>query len=466
MNKVKNEHYKKLEGILKEKNLGEISNFEFKYQGFHNYTYIATINNIDYQVRISKSDVFKDKKNEFKYYEDHKDTLFINEEILVRKWFKGTTLDQVKLTEEIQLAVLSKLKNFSSIKLQVQEFNWFEDKINDDKYKNIIKKFLKQPTVLQHGDLVLKNILINDHNEIEFIDLEWIRTNLNGFDAVSLYKQGFDKKLLMEYLNIKKSEFDDLLYICKIFDFYIYEQNYLEKLYSSMTPENLLPSFSKSSYKVTDKVIQRKSQQFYFSSIGEFDLFPSIYYENEKIVLRQWVNARVFNWCKGNIRRVASRIKQMHKIKSDLKYDFDIRIKNLYQKYSNNQVFKQIDDQIINKIFNHLSNPRDLVFSHNDLHQNNVLISLNDGKVKFIDLVDAGLNSKYYDLAYLSSNLNLNEDRENHLLKCYDQNIDKKEFYKYKCIVNFCGLLWSLSLEDSSQEKENINNILKYSSYL
>ncbi|UUM19795.1 MULTISPECIES: phosphotransferase [unclassified Mycoplasma] len=468
MNNLVTQHLVLVNKILKVKQVSEINSLTFEYEGFHNYTYSAIINDLKYQVRIKKDFLKEPKKAEALYYLQDLKTLYYDDNLLIREWFEGQTLEKIKLTQEIQIAVLEQLKKFSKLKIQAQEFDWFENEINSPEYSKTIAKFKDQPKVLHHGDLVLKNILINDQNQVRFIDLEWIRSNFFGYDAVALYKEGFDLKLILKHLEITTEQFKDLLFISNVFNQYTYKRDYIDKIKQEVKKIKPIESSSKSSYLLNDRVVQFKNnhQPLLIKNLGEHDFIPFIAYEDEQIILRKWIHEEKFHYCKGTLRRLATKIKKFHQLPNQYSYTINQFIFNLYQKFKDNEWVKQIKPEIIEKIFKILNNPKDLVLSHNDLHQGNIVLSINDGKFKFIDLVNISLNSKYFDLAYLSTNLDLNEDKELHLLKCYDKNTSKEEFYKYKCIVNFYGLLWSLDLQDNFSFDLNVKNIQKYQDYL
>ncbi|UUD36193.1 phosphotransferase [Mycoplasmopsis citelli] len=468
MSNLVEKHLNLVSDALTKQGISKVDLIKLEYEGFHNYTYLAQINDKKYQVRIKKNFLKEQSNSEKKYYLKDKETLYYDENLLIREWFEGETLENLKLTKEIQVAVLKHLKEFSNKDINVEEFDWFEQKINLKEYSEIIKKFKNKPKILQHGDLALKNILINKQNQVKFIDLEWIRLNFIGFDAATLYKEGFDEKLILENLEITKEEFKDLLFICDTFNNYVYKINYIPKIKEEVKKLQPIESFSKSSYRLNDKIVQFKndSNLFLTKELGNEDFLAPILYEDEKLILRKWIPEQKFHFCKGNLRRLSTKIKKFHQLPNQQKYIIDQFIFNLYQKFQSNKWVQSINQNIIDKIFINLKNPQNLVLSHNDLHPGNIIMSNNDGRFKFIDLVNASLNSKYFDLAYLSTNLNLNEDKELHLLKCYDKKSSVEEFYKYKCIVNFYGLLWSLELKDFSMLEVNLSNINKYQQYL
>lgn len=73
--------------------------------------------------------------------------------------------------------------------------------------------------------------------------------------------------------------------------------------------------------------------------------------------------------------------------------------------------------QISNRVFNH---KKDYVLCHQDLNPKNFIFSKN---IKLIDWEYAGLNDRYFDLATIIIEFNLNKKQENILLNSYFKNI-------------------------------------------
>ncbi|MGE9753182.1 phosphotransferase family protein [Bacillus inaquosorum] len=74
-----------------------------------------------------------------------------------------------------------------------------------------------------------------------------------------------------------------------------------------------------------------------------------------------------------------------------------------------------------------------MVWSHNDLHKSNILVSGNSAFL--IDFDQSGANSKYFDLATLSLSLELSEYQEHTLLNMYSNCYNYEKFTKQKVIV-------------------------------
>ncbi len=64
-----------------------------------------------------------------------------------------------------------------------------------------------------HCDLNLKNILINENNDVELIDFEWVRKSNPLFDAMSLIHMNFDPSLVKKEFNITQKRYKQA-FIC------------------------------------------------------------------------------------------------------------------------------------------------------------------------------------------------------------------------------------------------------------
>nr|WP_170959640.1 phosphotransferase [Priestia megaterium] len=121
-------------------------------------------------------------------------------------------------------------------------------------------------------------------------------------------------------------------------------------------------------------------------------------------------------------------LNQYDKLPKDIKKDFDMAADAL----KNQKKF--YDD-------------RDEVWSHNDCHQNNILVN---SEVAFlIDFDQVGPNSKYFDLATLSLSLELDEEHDRFLLQTYSREYNYKKFLQQKTICAAQYALAVISLIDN-----------------
>ncbi len=86
--------------------------------------------------------------------------------------------------------------------------------------------------------------------------------------------------------------------------------------------------------------------------------------------------------------------------------------------------------KILNRVFNH---KKDYVLCHQDLNPKNFIFSKN---IKLIDWEYAGLNDRYFDLATIIIEFNLNKKQENLFLNSYFKNIYKRKRKKLNSYKN------------------------------
>lgn len=104
----------------------------------------------------------------------------------------------------------------------------------------------------------------------------------------------------------------------------------------------------------------------------------------------------------------------------------------------------QIKDQSIEvqKAFQSIEKyPKEYVICHNDLNPQNIFFAYN---VKLIDWEYAGMNDRYFDLACVCVEFNLNEIRQRVFLKHYfkDEKIIFDKFEAYKAIYRALCKQW------------------------
>ncbi|MBN0919625.1 phosphotransferase [[Mycoplasma] gypis] len=462
--------YQQMIDEMVKKNL--LSDIEFVYKGFHNYTFKARYKGNKFvQLRVPSSKLV-DHDTEEKYYLQDPDCLFYKKGLLIRKWFEGKTLETVPLTEEIQKMVIKELKQFHKQKLDVNQINWNKYDISDPKFLRIIEKIQDKRNVVIHGDLALKNILINDKKQVKLLDLEWVRKAHVGFDVLSLYQIGFDKKLLKKEFRLTEKEFEDLEYVTDLFREYSYKNTYCDFLKNSSGLKKIETGFTNESFVFNDKFIQQKNYTG-FNHLNDEKIFNNhdfainTLYEDEYLLVKDFVHSRVINIeNEQTLELIARTLKNFHN--SDIEVaDNNIlqRIEHLFFEYKFHPILNDLSEELKTKIIENFKDLKPEVVSHNDLNITNILLT-KDNKIKFIDLEYVCKNSKYFDIAYLMSNLNFDDAQEKQFIEMYDSIVDFNEYYRIKCLVNFYTLLWSLDINDDWDLSLNIDNIKKYSSYL
>jgi len=124
-----------------------------------------------------------------------------------------------------------------------------------------------------------------------------------------------------------------------------------------------------------------------------------------------------------DLRVLATALRNLHKIKIHAKpYNIE-----RYLTKNNKLISKDLKLALLNiRKFK-----QDLVLCHNDLNPKNIIFA---DKIRFIDWEFASINDRYFDLASIVIEFNLNKKDENSFLKYYFKknryNINKIEIYK------------------------------------
>lgn len=159
-----------LEKIIKK---FDIKNIELFYEGNHNKTYKGFFCDEVVQVRIAKNKIVN-HKNEILLLKNRKDIIYIDDEVMIKKWIDGDILNSNSID------ILTNIKNELTKHWYIKndKISIFDDS-NHSQYINDI--------VLCHGDIRKKNIIIDNKGQVNFIDFEWINYNSKYFDLAHLY---------------------------------------------------------------------------------------------------------------------------------------------------------------------------------------------------------------------------------------------------------------------------------------
>ena len=163
----------KLEKIILEYN---ITNLELFYDGSYNKTYKGFFYEEEVQIRVIKNKI-TNHENELKLLKNKENIIYIDEEIMIKKWIDGDILNSNN--REVLMKIKNVLNNHWNIVIKgISLFNYTEDKstlTNDN------------VTVLSHGDLRPKNIIVDKDGNVHLIDFEWIRYTDIYFDLSHLH---------------------------------------------------------------------------------------------------------------------------------------------------------------------------------------------------------------------------------------------------------------------------------------
>ena len=258
---------------------------------------------------------------------------------------------------------------------------------------------------MRHGKRNTKQRMINIENKLNKLNL--------SFQIISKIRDGETSKTYLGKFNNKKAIF-------KLFNLEsqrLQINQYLKlNIYESMYENNLCP-----------KIL--------FIS-DECDLLIYEFFKTYK-------DLKITNI----VKRLGKKIKQIHlqKIPKNL-ITFEDQLRNYEKILSGHTKLKKVKEGI--ELYKDLTQDEtDLVFSHNDLSVQNVL--LNKDSVSFIDWEYSSINSRYYDLSKIINSFKLDNLDINNLFVHYgieaSSNILNK-INNWKLMDSYLALIWSITI--------------------
>ena len=136
---------------------------------------------------------------------------------------------------------------------------------------------------------------------------------------------------------------------------------------------------------------------------------------------------------KHDLRNLAITLHNLHKIKIHKK---PLNIERYLRKNS-----KKIYKDLKLALLNIKKEKQDFVLCHNDLNPKNIIFT---DKIKFIDWEFASINDRYFDLASIIIEFNLNTKNESSFLKYYfkKNRYNKKKLEIFKTIYKYTCKVW------------------------
>ncbi len=198
-----------------------------------------------------------------------------------------------------------------------------------------------------------------------------------------------------------------------------------KKLFNYQNEEKVIKKISKAKLDVETIYFDNTSGIKITKHIPNLDSFS-----NSKLPLTKKLNL------------VAKGIKLIHSYKVDKNIIFNPFLKlDSYKKLAKKKLFKD-EDKIINDCTNQFNNS-ELVLSHNDLVDGNLLFSKN--RLYIIDYEYAGYNHPLFDLASFLSENNIENEKDiiTFLKYFYKKDYSEKLFHKVMTWYRFNDLLWS-----------------------
>jgi len=151
---------------------------------------------------------------------------------------------------------------------------------------------------------------------------------------------------------------------------------------------------------------------------------------------------------KKDLRSLVKSLKKLHNIKiKDRPYDIEGDFKN-YTKILKDKKSKQLIKASLKELKKIKKYKFEKVLCHHDLNKNNILFYKN--KTMFIDWEFSCVNDRFFDLANIAFEFNLNIKEEKMLLKEYLGEVktsDIKKLASYKIIYENLWSLWFKTLE-------------------
>ncbi|WP_027332955.1 phosphotransferase [Mycoplasmopsis gallinarum] len=472
--KINNHDWKIIQMVLAELKWSNCQ-ISLYYSGFHNNTYLVEYKKNKYQLRIPINDFVLHNVEE-KVIGHFDDYIYYKNGVLLKKWFDGEIVGNKKLNHKQQLKLLKEIKSFHNLNiLNLPVFDWNTYGFISEEFNRIANKY-KNPIYFKttHGDLNSKNILMNHKSEFKLIDFEWCRLNHIGFDIVCLIENlNISRKLVKKIFDLNDEIIDDFIYLKRKFDFKAYQSHYAKIKIDKTALKPVKLGLTNNNFQFNNLFLKIKNydgfnhqNSLYFLNNLYFCI-PVLYDDKEKIIQKFYI----FDQWKSNFKNlkiIVSYIKELQNLNPLIEISknqtYQKCLKWYKEKETSNYINLHFTEKEIKQLFFNLEKLPSSVLSHNDLNINNI-VSL-DKNLKIIDWEYLSFNHKYFDLAYLTSSLNLNKKNELKLLKFFDSNFDLNEYFRIKCLVNFYALLWSLNLKDDFDLSINLNNIKKYLAYL
>ncbi|AZZ65354.1 hypothetical protein DMC14_000915 [Metamycoplasma phocicerebrale] len=439
----------------------KINHARFYYNEENNMYFIAQYKDIWVQIRIPKKTNMYDYETERKIIKNFKDYLFIKDGIIIKKWFPGADLFQIKLNSKVIYSILNCIKNFQSLNIEVKKFNWNKFRIYDKKYHELLHGYKDDELVLSHNNIQKHNIIINKYGFVKLVDFENSSLNNPYFDLVSLYLYaGLDKNTIIEFFDLNEQKFNDFIYLINTYREAEYKKDYCNlTINKNKTPETLNLYKSKNVYE--NKFIVHKSHNQFdnrliIDKIKHFYFVPMHIYEDDNKVIWRWLNNNTnFEINSRTIKIIAKAMRTYHD--SEVEFPSNIleqKVNWYLENINKKDLFLDIGAKdFIDEILSWIENLEIDANCHNNLNLSNILWGENQN-IFIIDWSVAYKSSRFLDIALMFENLHVNSNLEAYFWKTYT--ISKpKDFYKYRIIVLFTEYLYSKILNGDLQRAKN-----------
>ena len=200
--------------------------------------------------------------------------------------------------------------------------------------------------------------------------------------------------------------------------------------------------------------IDRKNESMLLNNIAHLNISPTLLYENPSVGIMIWEyisgSRPIFDQSQSNSLSLIELGKSLSCLHNS---PIPLNAKNIFK---NSMVLYEnlLDDPDSNILFNRASNlykellddGEKMVFSHNDLHSENLIWN---SKYYFLDWEFSSINHPCFDIASLVKSFQLNESQIYDLSKGYEFNnqiFDINILEKWITFINFLEQIWEITL--------------------
>lgn len=236
---------------IKDMKFEDIQTIKKIHYGYTNLSfYVQLKDGKEYQLRFARNNEIVDRKNERKVINlihEQNDYLYYDQYgNFIKKWISGKTITVKEVNDEYLMKLQTKINEFHNIKvsddliLKHNYNNVLETKRLSKKYLDLyassLSKLNLNDLVLSHNDLNVDNIIVNDKNELIFIDFEWTRMNVPNWDIINFCRESsfnIEKiKNVARLYNIPLVDFLGLYYISLCFAYnWTFENSFSFKIF-------------------------------------------------------------------------------------------------------------------------------------------------------------------------------------------------------------------------------------------
>ncbi len=203
-------------------------------------------------------------------------------------------------------------------------------------------------------------------------------------------------------------------------------------LLTTFNSKYIVKKFNKVLHSNTDKKFEYLMQfKAYKKNIAPKPILLDI--KNRVYISRYLEGLHKITLSKYDLRALASILHNLHKIKVHRK---PYSIESYLTKNS-----KKISKDLKLALLNIKKYKQDFVLCHNDLNPKNIIFA---DEIKFIDWEFASINDRYFDLASIIIEFNLNPKNESSFLKYYfkKNRYNRKKLETYKIIYKYTCKIW------------------------